>query len=69
MSIMIKKLLFIIFTTLFIIQAHAKEVKKMGKHKDWETYIIKSDAEKFALRNLNQYSKLQKQDKEKLDYL
>lgn len=45
---MIKKLLFIIFITIFINQVHAEEVKKMGKHKDWETYIIKSDAGKVC---------------------
>ena len=45
---MIKKLLFIIFITFFIGQVHAEEVKKMGKHKDWETYIIKSDAGKVC---------------------
>ena len=48
MSIMIKKFLFIIFITFFINQVHAEEVKKMGKHKDWETYIIKSDAGKVC---------------------
>ena len=45
---MIKKFLFIIFITFFINQVHAEEVKKMGKHKDWETYIIKSDAGKVC---------------------
>jgi len=29
-------------------QVNAEEVKKMGKHKDWETYIIKSDSGKVC---------------------
>ena len=29
-------------------KVHAEEVKKMGKHKDWETYIIKSDSGKVC---------------------
>jgi invasion protein IalB len=44
----IKKILFIIFVTIFINQVNAEEVKKMGKHKDWETYIIKSDKGKIC---------------------
>ena len=39
----IKKFIFIIFITTFANQINAEEVKKMGKHKDWETYIIKND--------------------------
>ena len=38
----IKKILFISFTIIFISEVNAEEVKKMGKHKDWETYIINS---------------------------
>jgi len=44
----IKKILFIIFITIFINQASAEEVKKMGKHKDWETYIIKNNGNKVC---------------------
>ena len=29
-------------------QAKASEVKKMGTHKDWETYIVKSDSGKVC---------------------
>ena len=29
-------------------KVQAEEVKKMGKHKDWETYIIKSDSGKVC---------------------
>ena len=44
----IKKFIFIIFLITFVNQINAEEVKKMGKHKDWETYIIKSDAGKVC---------------------
>ena len=48
MSINIKQFLFIFFILIFTSQAQTEEVKKMGKHKDWETYIIKSDAGKVC---------------------
>ena len=35
----IKSLIVISFLTTFISQTNAEEVKKMGKHKDWETYV------------------------------
>ena len=38
----IKKFIFIIFLTTFANQVNAEEVKKMGTHKDWETYVINS---------------------------
>jgi hypothetical protein len=38
----IKKFIFIIFVTTFANQVNAEEVKKMGTHKDWETYVINS---------------------------
>ena len=44
----IKKILFITFITIFISQASAEEVKKMGKHKDWETYIVKNNGNKVC---------------------
>ncbi len=44
----IKKILFITFITIFINQASAEEIKKMGKHKDWETYIINSNGNKVC---------------------
>ncbi|MDB4232752.1 invasion associated locus B family protein [Candidatus Pelagibacter sp.] len=44
----IKKFIFIIFLTTFANQVNAEEVKKMGTHKDWETYIIKSDVGKVC---------------------
>ena len=36
----IKKTIFIIFFSTLINQVNAEEVKKLGKHKDWETYVI-----------------------------
>ena len=37
---LIKKLILIILLTIFANQVYAEEIKKLGKHKDWETYII-----------------------------
>ena len=36
----IKNFIIIIFITIFMSQVNAEEVKKMGTHKDWETYVI-----------------------------
>ena len=44
----IKNFIFIIFIIIFSNQVGAEEVKKMGTHKDWETYVIKSDAGKVC---------------------
>ena len=44
----IKKFIFIVLLTTFANQTNAEEVKKMGTHKDWETYIIKNDAGKIC---------------------
>ena len=44
----IKKSIIIIFMATFIGQANAEEVKKMGTHKDWETYIINSEKGKVC---------------------
>jgi hypothetical protein len=44
----IKKFIFIILVTIFISQVKAEEIKKMGTHKDWETYVIKSDVGKVC---------------------
>ena len=37
-----------IFTIAFVAEANAEEVKKMGTHKDWETYIVNSDTGKIC---------------------
>ena len=44
----IKNLIIIVFLTTFISQANTEEVKKMGTHKDWETYVINSDIGKVC---------------------
>jgi|TARA_B100001059_G_C17723557_1_gene522121 hypothetical protein len=44
----IKSFIIIIFLTNFISYVDAEEVKKMGKHKDWETYVINSDTGKVC---------------------
>ena len=43
-----KKFIFIIFLITFSNQIFAEEVKKMGTHKDWETYVINSDTGKVC---------------------
>ena len=44
----IKKLIFIIFFITLANQISAEEVKKLGKHKDWETYVINSASGKVC---------------------
>ena len=44
----IKKFIFIIFLATFANQVNAEEVKKMGTHKDWETFIINSEKGKVC---------------------
>ena len=43
-----KKFIFIILLTIFANLVNAEEVKKMGTHKDWETYIINSEKGKVC---------------------
>ena len=44
----IKNFIIIIFVTTFISQVNAEEIKKMGTHKDWDTYVINSDTGKVC---------------------
>ncbi|WP_415299890.1 invasion associated locus B family protein [Candidatus Pelagibacter sp. Uisw_134_02] len=44
----IKNFIIIFFLTTLISQTNADEVKKMGKHKDWETYVINSNTGKVC---------------------
>ena len=44
----IKKIIFIIFLATFANQINAEEVKNMGTHKDWETFIINSEKGKVC---------------------
>ena len=41
----IRYLIILIFFSIFHNQAIAEEIKKIGKFKDWETMVIKSDSE------------------------
>ena len=44
----IKNFIFIIFITTFISQVNSEEVKKMGTHKNWETYVINNAKDKVC---------------------
>jgi hypothetical protein len=44
----IKKLIFIIFFTTLVNHVSAENVKKLGKHKDWETYIVNDSTGKVC---------------------
>ena len=44
----IKKFILITILTIFSNQVVANEIKKMGTHKDWETFIIKSETGKIC---------------------
>ena len=45
---LIKKFIFIILIFVFVGQVNSEEIKKMGTHKDWETYVINSDTGKIC---------------------
>ena len=45
---LIKKFILIIFLASFSNQVNAEEIKKMGTHKDWETYVIKNEKGKVC---------------------
>ena len=44
----IKNFLLIVFITTCFNEAYSEEVKKMGTHKDWETYVIKNNSGKVC---------------------
>ena len=44
----IKNFIILVFLITFISSANAEEVKKMGKHKDWETYVINNEQGKVC---------------------
>ena len=44
----IKKITIIIFLSTFSNLVNADEVKKLGKHKDWETYVINGASAKIC---------------------
>ena len=43
-----KKFIITFFISIFINQVNAEEVKKMGTHKDWETYVVNGDSGKVC---------------------
>ena len=45
---LIRNFIVIIFVTTLVSQANAEEVKKMGTHKDWETYVINTEQGKVC---------------------
>ena len=45
---LIKKLTIVIFLATFSNCLNAEEVKKLGKHKDWETYVINGASGKIC---------------------
>ena len=45
---LIKKIIFISFTIIIFGEVNAEEVKKMGTHKDLDTYVINSDTDKVC---------------------
>ena len=50
----IKNFIILLFITTFVGQASAEEMKKMGTHKDWETYVMNDEKGKvcFAKQTL-----------------
>ena len=44
----IKNFIIIIFISALTTQVNSEEVKKMGSHKDWDTYVINSETTKVC---------------------
>ena len=44
----IRNFIILVFITTFVSQTNAEEVKKMGTHKDWETYVINNEQGKVC---------------------
>ena len=44
----IKKIFFITIFSILANQVNAEEIKKLGKHKDWETYVMNSSSGKVC---------------------
>ena len=45
---LIRNFIIIVFITTLLSQTNAEEVKKMGTHKDWETYVINTEQGKVC---------------------
>ena len=57
------------FLTTFVSQVNAEEVKKMGTHKDWETYVINDETGKVCFAQSKPVLQAPKTNQEKQDYL
>ncbi len=44
----IKNFIILLFITTFVGQTSAEEMKKMGTHKDWETYVMNDEKGKVC---------------------
>ena len=44
----VKKIFFITIFSILANQVNAEEIKKLGKHKDWETYVMNSSSGKVC---------------------
>ena len=44
----IKSFIILLFITTFVEQASAEKMKKMGTHKDWETYVMNDEKGKVC---------------------
>ena len=44
----IRNFIILVFITAFVNQTNTEEVKKMGTHKDWETYVINNEQGKVC---------------------
>ena len=42
---LINKITVLLFCLLIVTEASAQEIKKVGKFKDWETIVVKSEGE------------------------
>ena len=45
---LIKKFIIVIFIASFVTLVNAEDLKKMGTHKDWETYVINNEKGKVC---------------------
>ena len=45
---LIKSFIILLFITTFVCKVNAEEVKKMGTHKDWETYVMNDEKGKVC---------------------
>ncbi len=66
---LIKNFIILLFITTFAGQVNAQEVKKMGTHKDWETYVMNDEKGKVCYAQSKPVLQAPKSTLEKQDYL